>query len=167
MAGVNMPTSVHNARTAVKSKRTPSLCILHGIMTDTRPEQAKRLEAARELAGYPTRADAIRRFGYNKHTYNQHENGTRGIGRASGDYARNYRVSEGWLLTGDGEGPKPRTRSEKITTIRDAFMNLPPSEQREFLAWAVLRATEAAESRQERHQGPHRTDDEESKKGGT
>lgn len=38
-------------------------------------------------------------------TYAQHENGTRGIGRAAGRYAKAYRVSEGWLLTGEGAGP--------------------------------------------------------------
>lgn len=68
---------------------------------DDRPDYAKRLEEARS-ARFKTAKDAAEYFGWKYDTYAQHENGTRGIGRAAGRYAKAYRVSEGWLLTGEG-----------------------------------------------------------------
>ncbi|RVD14247.1 MAG: LexA family transcriptional regulator [Mesorhizobium sp.] len=72
---------------------------------DDRPEFAKRLEQARIARGFATAKDAAKYFGWSYDTYAQHENGTRGIGRASEKYAKAYRVGEGWLLTGEGDGP--------------------------------------------------------------
>ena len=72
---------------------------------DDRPEPAKRLEQARIARGFKDAKDATNYFGWNYVTYTQHESGARGITRMSGAYAEGYRVSEGWLLTGEGKGP--------------------------------------------------------------
>lgn len=73
---------------------------------DDRPGQAKRLEEARLARGFAKAKDATNYFGWNYVTYTQHESGERGISRAVGKYAQGYRVSEGWLLTGEGKGPE-------------------------------------------------------------
>ncbi|HEV2502362.1 MAG TPA: XRE family transcriptional regulator [Mesorhizobium sp.] len=70
-------------------------------------EQAERLRRVRALRGYRTAKDAAERFGFNYSTYSQHERGQSAITRAASDYARAYKVSEGWLLSGEGEGPSP------------------------------------------------------------
>lgn len=72
---------------------------------DYRPDPAKRLEQARLARGFKTARAATDFFGWNYTTYAQHENGERGITRAAAKYAESYRVSEGWLLTGEGAGP--------------------------------------------------------------
>ena len=72
---------------------------------DDRPLTAQRLQQARENAKLRTAKEAAERFGWNLHSYHQHENGTRGIGRAAGKYAKAFKVSEAWLLTGEGAGP--------------------------------------------------------------
>ncbi|MBB2973978.1 hypothetical protein [Mesorhizobium sp. RMAD-H1] len=79
---------------------------------DDRPEPAKRLQAAREARGFATPKEAAIYFGWVYETYIQHEQGIRGITRAAAKYAQAFRVSEGWLLTGEGIGPddnKPKT----------------------------------------------------------
>lgn len=70
--------------------------------TTRQDEQADRLRHARELRGFKTAKEAALRFGFNYSTYSQHERGLVGITRAAKDYARAYRVSEAWLLTGEG-----------------------------------------------------------------
>lgn len=81
-------------------------------MTDTRPDFAKRLEQARIARGFKTAKSACEFFGWNYNSYAQHEQGNRGIGRVSAQYARAYRVSEAWLLTGEGNPPTTSTDSE-------------------------------------------------------
>lgn len=71
---------------------------------DDRPDFAKRLEQARIDRGFRTAKDAARYYGWTYETYIQHEQGIRGISRAAGKYAKAFRVSEGWLLTGEGSG---------------------------------------------------------------
>lgn len=78
---------------------------MHIMEYDDRPDAAKRLEEARLARGFKFAKDATDYFGWNYDTYAQHENGTRGIVRAAGRYATAYKVSEGWLLTGEGKGP--------------------------------------------------------------
>jgi repressor LexA len=97
-----MARTVHNAHLVVKSKRTPETCFLHDMDFDDRPQAAIRLQQAREGRGFKHASDAAEFFGWNYDTYIQHENGTRGISRAAGKYARAFRVSEAWLLTGEG-----------------------------------------------------------------
>lgn len=73
---------------------------------DDRPEPSIRLEKARIARGFASKSDACRYHGWNLSAYTQHENGIRGIGRAAAKYARAFRVSEAWLLTGEGPAPK-------------------------------------------------------------
>ena len=83
---------------------------------DDRPAPAQRLEFARLTRGFKTAKEAAVFFGWPYATYAQHENGERGIGRQSAKYAAAYRVSEGWLLT--GEGSAPRAESDEPATDR-------------------------------------------------
>ncbi|WP_204339794.1 S24 family peptidase [Rhizobium leguminosarum] len=101
----SMPDNVHNAHRDVKAKCTPLSCKMHTMEYDDRPEPAKRLEKARVARGFAEAKKAASFFGWNYNVYAQHENGTRGISRAAAMYAKAYRVSEAWLLTGEGTGP--------------------------------------------------------------
>lgn len=73
---------------------------------DDRPEEAKRLTKARVSAGLKTAKEAALRFGWKVPTYIQHESGDRGFRLKSGEYAKAFRVTESWLLTGEGEAPE-------------------------------------------------------------
>lgn len=69
---------------------------------------AERLRQARIAAGFDTARAAARRHGWSVDTYGSHENGTRGLRNAAAlRYARAFKVSAGWLLTGEGAGPAP------------------------------------------------------------
>jgi len=72
---------------------------------DDRPDAAKRLEKARLARGFEDAKAAATYFGWKYDTYAQHENGLRGLVRAVDKYAKAFRVSEAWLLTGEGRGP--------------------------------------------------------------
>lgn len=72
-------------------------------MIDTRPDYAQRLEQARKKRGFTSARAASEFFGWVYETYIQHEQGIRGISRAAGKYAKAFRVSEAWLLTGEGQ----------------------------------------------------------------
>lgn len=72
---------------------------------DDRPDFAKRLEIARRARLFDSAKAATDFHGWKYDTYVQHERGERGITRAAQKYARAYKVSAGWLLTGEGEGP--------------------------------------------------------------
>lgn len=93
------------------------------IMIDTRPDFAKRLESARIARGFKTAKSACEYFGWNYNSYAQHEQGNRGISRISSTYARAYRVSEAWLLTGEGKGPSAKNDSHH-SEIDDEFNQL-------------------------------------------
>ncbi|AMM84231.1 S24 family peptidase [Martelella sp. AD-3] len=97
---------MHNALFKVKSKRTPSPCNMHIMVFDDRPEESKRLEQARIARGFSDAKSAAKFFGWNYYTYIQHENGTRGITRAAEKYAKAFRISPAWLLTGEGSSPR-------------------------------------------------------------
>lgn len=69
-------------------------------------EQADRLRQARLDRGFETARAACDRFGWNLSTYQQHENGTRGISRAAAmKYGKALRVSPSWLLIGELGSP--------------------------------------------------------------
>lgn len=69
----------------------------------------ERLRHARELRGFPSAAEAARAIGVPYGTYSGHENGSRGITRENvTEYAKKFRVSPHWMLTGDGT-PRPQT----------------------------------------------------------
>ncbi|EHK56843.1 putative phage repressor [Mesorhizobium alhagi CCNWXJ12-2] len=97
---------------------------MHIMAYDDRPEPAKRLQIAREAAKFGTAKAAALRFGWNKDSYYQHENGTRGIGRAAAKYAKAFKVSEAWLLTGEGQGPG-EARKFKDPRLEELWLERP------------------------------------------
>lgn len=101
---LSMPLYVQYARTDVKSLCTDEL-VHSARMSDDRPQQAVRLQKAREARGFSSAREAALRLGFNYETYIQHERGLRGITRAAADYAKAFKVSVGWLLNGEGAGP--------------------------------------------------------------
>ncbi|WP_019224101.1 hypothetical protein [Bartonella rattaustraliani] len=68
-------------------------------------DQSSRLMKARLIRGFKSAKAATKYFGWNYSSYIQHEQGIRGISRASKKYATAFKVSEAWLLTGEGDGP--------------------------------------------------------------
>jgi len=70
----------------------------------------ERLAEAREKAGFETPGEAAASLGIAYSTYAAHENGTTGfkIDKAI-QYARKFKVSLDWLLTGKGRGPSPES----------------------------------------------------------
>lgn len=107
---------VHNAQTEVKSKCTYVPMHFAHMKFDDRPDQAKRLEQARELKGIKSAREAALRFGWKYDTYAQHENGTRGIQRSADSYAKAYGVSKAWLLTGEGS-PTPAPAESNLQRV--------------------------------------------------
>ena len=68
----------------------------------------ERLIEARIAAGFETVADAVQALGVKYPTYAAHENGRDGFKfEAAIQYARKFKVSLDWLLTGKGRGPSP------------------------------------------------------------
>lgn len=67
-------------------------------------ERGKRLQQAREKAGFATAKEAADALGVEYPTYAGHENGSRGISRKVGLYSRRFGVSADWLLSGRGGG---------------------------------------------------------------
>lgn len=103
-------------------------------MNDIRPEPAQRLEQARIARGFKTARQATDFFGWPYVTYTQHESGQRGIVRAADQYAKAYRVSPAWLLTGEGKGPDgevfaPLPTAEPTTIKPKPNASFPPRYQ--------------------------------------
>ena len=71
--------------------------------------QASRLREARMARGFKSARAAAIRFHWAEDTYQKHERGERGIGRAVRKYARAFRVEEAWLLG---------LQEEKSSTVR-------------------------------------------------
>jgi phage repressor protein C with HTH and peptisase S24 domain len=67
------------------------------------PDASSRLRRAREAAGYRSSTEAAQAIGVPVPSYTHHENGTRGFSKSADRYARFFRVSLDWLLTGRGE----------------------------------------------------------------
>ncbi len=77
-----------------------------------------RLRSARIHAGYGKASDASRAFGWNRNTYASNENGNRAFGREAAEkYAKAYKVSLEWLLTGKGEMTAPAGETAEIVNI--------------------------------------------------
>lgn len=73
-------------------------------------EPNERLQIARRKAGYADATDAARAFGWNENTYRSHENGMRGLKTDVAErYAKAFRVSSAWLLTGEGNADRQNT----------------------------------------------------------
>lgn len=69
----------------------------------TMTEPSERLRQIRKARGIDTAAEAARRFGWSEDTYKSHENGIRAISKkAAAKYAAGYKVTQGWLLFGEG-----------------------------------------------------------------
>jgi hypothetical protein len=79
--------AVHNAPMAKRHFQTP---------------EAKRLEIARIQRGFKDARAASDFFGWKYDTYIQHERGERGLSRSAAKYAKAFKVSRAWLLTGEG-----------------------------------------------------------------
>jgi transcriptional regulator with XRE-family HTH domain len=70
----------------------------------------ERLIQARKMAGFSTAQEAADSLGVKYPTYAGHENGTTGMRAPVAEkYAKKFRVSIDWLLTGKGKGPSPET----------------------------------------------------------
>lgn len=68
-------------------------------------EIGRRLREARIAAGFEEIGEAAKKLGLPYSTYAGHENGNRGVVRASQRYASVFGVSLDWLLAGRGRGP--------------------------------------------------------------
>lgn len=77
-----------------------------------------RLTQARHLAGFKTRAEVIRRFGWRRSTYDSHENGISNFNFVTAEkYAQAFNVSAHWLYFGDmTQYPKIGINSKKQQT---------------------------------------------------
>lgn len=85
---------------------------------DDPAESSTRLRRAREAAGYQTAADAAAAMGVKSPTYTHHENGTSGYSRHAARYARFFRVSLDWLMSGKGEmHARPSTLFIPVTGV--------------------------------------------------
>lgn len=138
---------VHNALIAVKSKRTHDVVQFARMDFDDRPDFAKRLEKARVNAGYENAHVAAQRFGWKYDTYIQHERGERGITRAASKYAKAFRVSEGWLLTGEiqttSEDPDLKTLQDLLPHISEAGRRALVASAEAMAAKSVVQAEES------------------------
>jgi hypothetical protein len=112
--------SMQNAFYLVKSKRMHEACNMHSMKEDFRPEAAIRLRQARERRGFSSAKDAAQYFGWPYQSYLQHESGLRGLSRVAKKYARAFKTTEGWLLTGEGEGPEGATVTVPIVGLAGA-----------------------------------------------
>lgn len=66
-------------------------------------DSSDRLRQAREKAGFPSARAAAIRFGWKESTYASHENGQTPVpAREAPKYAKAFKVSPGWILTGEG-----------------------------------------------------------------
>jgi transcriptional regulator with XRE-family HTH domain len=98
-------------------------------------EPFERLRRARERANLTGPAEAARKFGWNKETYKSHENGARGIRRSVAErYAKAFRVSAAWILTGEDESASTLSRDEQA--LVNKYRKLPPEGQRAIFAVA-------------------------------
>lgn len=86
---------------------------------DLLPEPAKRLKEARINAGFRTAKLAAERFGWNKHTYSQHENGTRGYDKQARKYGKAFHVSPAWLTLGEGSPPENSEVKSSLSELYD------------------------------------------------
>lgn len=103
------------------------------------PEPHQRLAQARLLAGYQTASEAADALGALRPTYLGHENGSRGFKGEAERYARFYKVSLEWLLTGRGEA-RPRSLDARVQA-------LPPEEQQEIRSYIDYIESRAATRR--------------------
>lgn len=85
----------------VNAKRIGAPCKMHGM--DIVQDAASRLRRARAAAGFPSARQAAIRLGVSEPTYYQYESGERGYSRHAERFAKAFRVSLEWLITGRGD----------------------------------------------------------------
>ena len=142
---------MHNAHCAVKSKRTSEKRNLHIMDFDSRPEPAKRLEQARVKRGFKTPKEAATFFGWKYETYIQHEQGHRGLARSSTRYAQAFKISEAWLLTGQGSPDAHVPADPDFQTLGRIYQGLTDTGQKALLQ--IARSLEAAQPDQQGRDG--------------
>ena len=85
------------------------------------------MREARIAAGFEDATKAAERFGWNVISYRSHENGIRGIKPTVGKaYAKAFKVSQAWLMTGEGLMNSPGIDAE--------IMDLPPAISAEVMS---------------------------------
>jgi phage repressor protein C with HTH and peptisase S24 domain len=88
-----------------------------------------RLQLARERAGYTSAIQAANAMGIAYPTYAAHENGMRGFSRTAERYARFFKVSIDWLLTGRGAGVEKAAFEPALKSPLDGFDHAPANSQ--------------------------------------
>lgn len=79
-------------------------------------ERHERLQRARIAAGFSTKAEACRRFGWNPNTYKSNENGNAPFGfEQAKEYAKAYKVRAEWLY--DGAGGVTNDASDSVAIV--------------------------------------------------
>ncbi len=78
----------------------------------------KRLQWAREKAGLVSKLAAAKRFGWKTSTYGAHENGQNDYDdKDAAKYAKAFKVSAGWLLTGEGSPTSKSIRHPVVNYV--------------------------------------------------
>jgi phage repressor protein C with HTH and peptisase S24 domain len=98
------------------------------ILHDYQPMQTKgeRLQWAREKAGFSSKLAAAKRFGWTASTYAAHENGQNDYDdKPASKYAKAFKVSAGWLLTGEGS-PSPKSNKHPVVNYVGGGSELVP-----------------------------------------
>jgi hypothetical protein len=105
-----MPSDYAFCITIVNAKSIAGQCKMHFRQTIHEKFMAtihERLRWGRERAGFDTATDAAESLGVPEPTYLAHENGSRGFKHDAADrYARKFKISLDWLLTGRGQPTK-------------------------------------------------------------
>lgn len=96
----------------------------------------ERLIEARTKAGFETATLAAEALGVPYQTYATHENGNGGLpAKPAIKYAKKFKVSLDWLLTGKGRGPSPE--SQKAWEIYQMICELQDEADLDYVKQAV------------------------------
>ncbi|MGP0092301.1 MAG: hypothetical protein ACLPKB_20425 [Xanthobacteraceae bacterium] len=94
---------------------------------DAQADTNSRLRQARQRAGFTSARSAALRFGWIPSTYASHENGQTPVPtRLAPTYARAFKVSAAWLLT--GEGPRESRTTIMVLGFIGAGAEITPAE---------------------------------------
>lgn len=86
----------------------------------------ERLQELRRSKGFKTPEDAALAYGWNKHTYKSHEDGSRGIKPDVAEtYANAYGTSPEYILFGSSSKIPPNTQSNTISNLPDHAVSKP------------------------------------------
>jgi phage repressor protein C with HTH and peptisase S24 domain len=99
------------------------------MATFTMTDSNARLRQARERAGFTSARSAALQFGWIPSTYASHENGQTPVPvKEASKYARAFKVSAAWLLT--GEGPRKSRNIVKVMGFIGAGAEIAPPEDK-------------------------------------